>query len=39
MEGFDSPQGFLANLREATTHGNRYSPWDSQLKRWKARLR
>jgi predicted metal-dependent phosphoesterase TrpH len=39
MEEFDSPQGFLANLREATTHGSRYSPWASQLERWKARLR
>ena len=39
MEEFDSPEGFLANLREATTNGEQYSPWASQMERWKARLR
>jgi predicted metal-dependent phosphoesterase TrpH len=39
MEEFTSPEGFLTSLRGASVHGSRYSPWASQLDRWKARLR
>lgn len=39
MEEFADPTGFLASLRGASLHGGRYSPWASQLDRWKARLR
>lgn len=39
MEEFTSPEGFLASLRGASVHGSRYSPWASQLDRWRARLR
>lgn len=39
MERFTGPQEFLASLRDASVHGRRYSPWASQLDRWKARLR
>lgn len=39
MEEFNGPHEFLASLRGAILHGNRYSPWASQLDRWKARMR
>lgn len=39
MEEFTGPEEFLSSLRGATLHGSRYSPWASQLSRWKARLR
>jgi predicted metal-dependent phosphoesterase TrpH len=39
MEEFTSPEEFLESLRGASVHGRRYSPWASQLDRWKARLR
>lgn len=39
MEEFSGPAGFIASLREASIHGKRYSPWASQLDRWKARAR
>ncbi len=39
MEEFTSSEGFLASLHSASVHGRRYSPWASQLDRWKARLR
>jgi predicted metal-dependent phosphoesterase TrpH len=39
MEEFTSPEEFLVSLRSASVHGKRYSPWSSQLDRWKARLR
>lgn len=39
MEEFTGKEEFLASLRTATLHGSRYSPWASQLDRWKARLR
>ncbi|MBC7229949.1 MAG: PHP domain-containing protein [Actinobacteria bacterium] len=39
MEEFTTPEGFLASLREAEPGGGRYSPWSSQLERWRARTR
>jgi predicted metal-dependent phosphoesterase TrpH len=39
MEEFSGPAEFLASLRDASLHGKRYSPWSSQLDRWKSRLR
>ncbi len=39
MEYFASPSGFLASLRDALPGGRRYSPWSSQLDRWRARSR
>jgi predicted metal-dependent phosphoesterase TrpH len=39
MEEFTSPEEFLESLRSASVHGRRYSPWASQLDRWRARLR
>lgn len=39
MEEFTDKDGFLASLRTATIGGDRYSPWASQLDRWRARLR
>lgn len=39
MEEFSGPAGFLSSLRDASVHGKRYSPWSSQVDRWKARLR
>jgi predicted metal-dependent phosphoesterase TrpH len=39
MEDFSTPADFLASLQGASLHGNRYSPWASQLDRWRARLR
>lgn len=39
MEEFSGPEGFMASLATATVHGERYSPWASQLDRWRARLR
>jgi predicted metal-dependent phosphoesterase TrpH len=39
MEEFSGPAGFLASLQDATVHGKRYSPWASQLDRWRARAR
>jgi hypothetical protein len=39
MEGFSGPAGFMASLGGASVHGKRYSPWASQLDRWRARLR
>jgi predicted metal-dependent phosphoesterase TrpH len=39
MEEFSGASEFLASLRGAALHGSRYSPWASQLDRWKARLR
>ncbi|MEW6555406.1 MAG: PHP domain-containing protein [Actinomycetota bacterium] len=39
MEEFNGAEEFLASLRTASVHGRRYSPWASQLDRWKARLR
>lgn len=39
MDEFTNPAEFLAALRGATLHGSRYSPWASQLDRWKARMR
>ncbi len=39
MEEFSGPAGFMTSLKGASVHGERYSPWASQLDRWKARLR
>lgn len=39
MEEFSDAAGFMASLRDADVHGKRYSPWASQLDRWKARAR
>jgi len=39
MEMFSGPAEFMASLADATVHGDRYSPWSSQLDRWKARTR
>ncbi len=39
MDAFSGPTEFMTSLAEATVHGKRYSPWASQLDRWKARLR
>jgi hypothetical protein len=39
MEKFEGPQDFLDKLGEASLGGSRYSPWASQIDRWKARLR
>jgi predicted metal-dependent phosphoesterase TrpH len=39
MEEFTGPAEFMASLRGATLFGSRYSPWASQLDRWKARMR
>lgn len=39
MEEFSDAEGFLSSLGTASVHGRRYSPWASQLDRWKARLR
>jgi hypothetical protein len=39
MEEFNGAEEFLSSLRNASVHGRRYSPWASQLDRWKARLR
>ncbi len=39
MDEFTNPGEFLVALRGATLHGSRYSPWASQLERWKARMR
>jgi predicted metal-dependent phosphoesterase TrpH len=39
MEEFSGPGEFKAALRGATLCGKRYSPWASQLDRWKARAR
>jgi len=39
MEMFSGPAEFMASLADATLHGDRYSPWSSQLDRWKARAR
>jgi len=38
MEDFLGPAEFLASLHSASLHGKRYSPWASQMDRWKARL-
>ncbi len=39
MDEFGDREEFLSSLRGATLHGTRYSPWASQLDRWRARLR
>lgn len=39
MEEFEGPLEFMDSLREATLHGERYSPWASQWDRWRARMR
>ncbi len=39
MEEFSGPRDFILALRSATLHGSRYSPWASQLDRWRARMR
>lgn len=39
MEAFDDAVGFLESLASATLKGSRYSPWASQIERWKSRLR
>jgi predicted metal-dependent phosphoesterase TrpH len=39
MDTFSGPGEFMASLAGATLHGSRYSPWASQLDRWKARAR
>ena len=39
MEEFSGPDEFLSNLREASIHGRRYSPWRGQVERWRSRLR
>ncbi|OFW70288.1 MAG: hypothetical protein A2V52_07245 [Actinobacteria bacterium RBG_19FT_COMBO_54_7] len=39
MGSFDNASEFLGRLVEASLGGSRYSPWASQLDRWKARLR
>jgi predicted metal-dependent phosphoesterase TrpH len=39
MEDFSSRDEFLEGLKNASLGGSRYSPWASQLDRWKARLR
>lgn len=39
MEEFTNKEEFLASLRTAVVRGERYSPWASQVDRWKARWR
>jgi len=39
MEEFTTPSGFLESLPGAVPGGRRYSPWSSQLDRWRARAR
>jgi predicted metal-dependent phosphoesterase TrpH len=39
MEEFSGPTEFMDSVGGATLFGSRYSPWASQLDRWKARLR
>ncbi|MDY6794823.1 MAG: PHP domain-containing protein [Actinomycetota bacterium] len=39
MEEFSRASEFLISLDGAVIHGSRYSPWASQLERWKARTR
>jgi len=39
MDAFSGPAEFMASLAGATLHGKRYSPWASQIDRWKSRLR
>lgn len=39
MDRFGNPEEFLTSLKAASISGSRYSPWASQLDRWKARLR
>jgi len=39
MEEFTTPSGFLDSLPGAVPGGRRYSPWSSQLDRWRARAR
>jgi predicted metal-dependent phosphoesterase TrpH len=39
MEEFSGAAEFVASLEAASFHGKRYSPWASQLDRWKARSR
>jgi predicted metal-dependent phosphoesterase TrpH len=39
MEEFSGPLEFMASLKDANLCGKRYSPWASQLDRWKARTR
>jgi predicted metal-dependent phosphoesterase TrpH len=39
MEEFSDKASFIASLRHAVVKGERYSPWASQLHRWRARLR
>ncbi len=39
MERFSDRDGFLEGLKGASLGGSSYSPWASQLDRWKARMR